>query len=129
MAMRVRVLQEQEPSNVRVLMEERELIERLEMVQAVVSQEQAQADDAEPMPSQLVDRYVRHAVDQAITEQMPDDTWYAEVPVLPGVWAEGKTPDEALEELAVVAHEWTVIKVQDRDRDLPVLGGIDLNVL
>jgi len=80
-----------------------------------------------PVPDRLIERYALLAAARAVTEQLPDGTWYAEEEALPGVWAEGATEREAVESLQGVVKEWVVLKIRDRDRDIPIIGGIDLN--
>jgi len=81
------------------------------------------------LPLQIIDRYVKSAVRRAITEQMSDGRWYAEIPLLPGVWAEGDTESAALAELVPVTEGWLALKIEDNDRDIPILETIDLNRL
>jgi predicted RNase H-like HicB family nuclease len=81
------------------------------------------------LPHRLIDKYVRSAIRRAMTEQMSDGHWYAEVLILPGVWAEGSTKDEAMAQLAEVVKGWVLLKIEDRDRDIPVLETLDLNWL
>lgn len=82
-----------------------------------------------PLPVQLVNRYAMVAALRADTERLGDGTWYAEIRGLPGVWAQGTSEVEALREIETVVRDWTLLKIQDKDRDLPVIGMIDLNVL
>jgi predicted RNase H-like HicB family nuclease len=46
---------------------------------------------------------------------------------LPGVWADGPTEAAAIRELYAVTEAWVLLKVDDRDGDIPVLEQIDLN--
>lgn len=82
-----------------------------------------------PLPVQLIRRYARIAAWRAETERLDDGSWYAEVPNFPGVWAQGDSEEEAVRELETVVRDWAILKIQDKDRDLPVIGLIDLNVL
>ncbi len=42
--------------------------------------------------------------------------------------AEGDTPRvPRLENVAEVAHQWVLMKIADKDGDLPILNGVDLN--
>lgn len=81
------------------------------------------------LPLQIISQYVRRAVQRAFLDETEDGRWFAEIKVLPGVWAEGETPESALEELAEVAHQWILMKIADHDRDIPILNGVDLNRL
>jgi predicted RNase H-like HicB family nuclease len=80
-------------------------------------------------PHQLIRQYVKSAVRRAATEQMSDGRWYAEIALLPGVWADGDTEAEALAELESVTEGWLLLKIEDHDRDIPVLETLDLNRL
>ncbi|MDQ3954613.1 MAG: type II toxin-antitoxin system HicB family antitoxin [Actinomycetota bacterium] len=92
--------------------------------------ERAEADvTRRPIPEQLIARYINAAVRRSFSEQMEDGTWYVEVPLLAGVWAEGKTEAEAETCLRDVIEEWLFLKIKDRDEDIPVIEAIDLNVL
>ena len=87
----------------------------------------SQAKVSGAVPEQLIHRYVTAARRRAITEQLEDGTWYAEVKKLPGVWAEGDTEEATLEELWGVIDSWVRFKIENEHRDLPVLDLIDLN--
>ncbi len=82
-----------------------------------------------PLPVQLIKRYALLAVMRAETERLGDGSWYAEIRGFPGVWAQGDSEDEALKEIETVVRDWTVLKILDEDKDLPIIGMIDLNVL
>ncbi len=82
-----------------------------------------------PLPMQLIKRYAMLAALRADTERLDDGSWYADIRGFPGVWAQGDSEDEAREEIKTVVRDWTVLKILDEDRDLPVIGMIDLNVL
>jgi len=32
--------------------------------------------------------------------------WFAEIPLLPGCWADGETPDQAIAELSIAREAW-----------------------
>ncbi len=69
------------------------------------------------------------AASRADTERLDDGGWYAEVPGFPGVWAQEDSESEVIKQIETVVRDWTVLKILDKDRDLPVIGMIDLNVL
>jgi predicted RNase H-like HicB family nuclease len=81
------------------------------------------------LPVQLIKRYAMLAALRADTERLDDGSWYAEIPGFPGVWAQGGSESEAIKEIETVVRDWTVLKILDKDKDLPVIGMIDLNVL
>ncbi|MGZ4256547.1 MAG: type II toxin-antitoxin system HicB family antitoxin [Gaiellaceae bacterium] len=81
------------------------------------------------LPAKLLQRYASAAVRAAELSQRDDGSWFAEVPGLEGVWAEGASHREALDELEEVVFEWTILKIREEDRDLPVIEDINLNDL
>ncbi|MBA3792566.1 MAG: type II toxin-antitoxin system HicB family antitoxin [Rubrobacter sp.] len=82
-----------------------------------------------PLPVQLIKRYAMLAASRADTERLDDGGWYAEVPGFPGVWAQEDSESEVIKQIETVVRDWTVLKILDKDRDLPIIGMIDLNVL
>jgi predicted RNase H-like HicB family nuclease len=81
------------------------------------------------LPTQLIDRYIERAILRAEIKQHPDGQWFAEIPHFPGVWASQLTEEATFEELRETLREWVLLKIRDRDRDLPVVDSINLNVL
>jgi predicted RNase H-like HicB family nuclease len=81
------------------------------------------------LPNQLIDRYVSRAMLRAEAKQYPDGSWFGEIPGFPGVWGNCPSQEETLAELEETLREWIVLKVEDGDRDLPVVDSINLNVL
>ena len=55
--------------------------------------------------------------------------WFAAIPDFEGVWASEPTGEETLGVLEETVLDWTILKIQHKDKDLPVLEEIDLNVL
>lgn len=82
-----------------------------------------------PMPMQLIARYAKAAARRAVPEQLEDGSWYAEIRGFPGVWAQGDSEEAVVNEIEEVVLDWTLLKIRDRDQDLPVIDAIDLNVL
>lgn len=82
-----------------------------------------------PLPVQLIGRYAKLAVRSALVERLDDGSWYAAIPGFPGVWAQADSEKGATEGLEAVVWDWTLLKIQDKDRDLPLVDTIDLNVL
>ena len=82
-----------------------------------------------PLPIGLIQKYVKAAVTLAAVKQHPDGQWFAEIPNFPGVWAKEASKKASLEVLEDVLFDWLLLKIQDGDRDLPVIDTIDLNVL
>jgi predicted RNase H-like HicB family nuclease len=81
------------------------------------------------LPGDLMDRYVAVALRSAVPSQTPDGQWYCALDQFPGVWAKEASPKECLDTLEEVLREWLVIKIVDRDRDIPVVDDIDLTVV
>lgn len=81
------------------------------------------------LPSQLIRRYAKLAAHRAETERLQDGSWYAEIPGFSGVWAQGDSEEEVIGELETVVRDWALLKIQDKDRNLPIIGLIDLNEL
>jgi predicted RNase H-like HicB family nuclease len=48
---------------------------------------------------------------------------------LPGLWADGETPEDVRETLAEVVEDWLMLKMDRGERDIPVIETIDLNRL
>jgi predicted RNase H-like HicB family nuclease len=79
---------------------------------------------------ELLDRYVDVALRRAIPRQLEGGEWYADLGLeFRGVWADGPSAKECLDELAEVLEEWVLMKIADQDRDLPVVDDIDLAFL
>jgi predicted RNase H-like HicB family nuclease len=71
--------------------------------------------------------YIEVAMSTCKLEPMEDGTWFAELPDFQGVWAQGATEAKATAELEDVLVGWMFLKMQDRDGDIPVISGINLN--
>ena len=71
--------------------------------------------------------YIRASMQKARYEILEDDgTFYGEIPVCRGVWANEKTLEACREELESVLEDWVLFGLQRGDR-LPVVDGISLN--
>jgi predicted RNase H-like HicB family nuclease len=81
-----------------------------------------------PLPLRLLRDYAELAVRHANVVQ-EDGGWLATIEGFPGVWAKESSQKEALDVLEEVVFEWVLLKIHDEDRDLPVLGSLDLNTL
>ena len=72
--------------------------------------------------------YIQAAMRHARYEILEDDgTFYGEIPVCRGVWANAKTLDECRAELQSVLEDWILIRVRE-GLSLPKVDGINLNV-
>jgi len=90
-----------------------------------------------PPAEVLVERYVDRAMLRALTTWLPDDElwfaeiplWFAKTPSVEGVWAADLTVKGSLDKLASVLKAWVEWKIDDRDGDIPIIDGVDLNIL
>lgn len=94
-----------------------------------VRQHLAEANALPRLPMQLIEKYAGIAVRHATLKRLPDGEWFAKIPHFQGVWAKEPSQEQALEVLKEVVLEWTLMKIQHKDRDLPEVEEIDLNVL
>jgi len=77
----------------------------------------------------MLTAYIKAAMRRAKYETLEDDgTIYAEVPDLPGVWANAPTFEECREELKEVVEGWVLLGIKRGDV-IPVLDRIDLNLI
>jgi predicted RNase H-like HicB family nuclease len=75
----------------------------------------------------MLTAYIRAAMHQAIYEILEDGSYYGEVAVLQGVYANARTLEECREELQSVLEEWIVLGLR-LGHALPPVGGIQLDV-
>ncbi len=74
-------------------------------------------------------QYVRTVMAQAKVEKIKDPLpYYASIPGFKGVWAQGKTRKQALQELQEVLEEWLLIKVR-KQQFVPSVRKYNLNTL
>lgn len=81
------------------------------------------------LPEEIFDRYVTIAMRAASPRRLENGRWYCDLDRFPGVWADGTSLKECLDTLEEVLRDWLVLKLIDRDRDLPVIDEIDLAVI
>ena len=67
------------------------------------------------------------AIRNARYEAMDGGRFYGEVPLMPGVWADGETLEECRTRLLEVLEEWTLLAYWFHS-PLPVIDGIDPNL-
>jgi len=107
---------------------------RLEPVQVVTILDErvrngvADIDSLTRLPLQLFEKYVDIAMRHAVLRRHPGG-WLAKISGFQGVWADERSEEQALETLREVLLDWTRLKLEHRDGDLPVIEEIDLNVL
>lgn len=88
----------------------------------------ADVESLTPLPMQLIEKYADVAVRHATLKRYPDE-WFATILGFPGVWAKERSEEQTLKVLKEVVVDWTLLKIQHKDKDLPVIEEIDLNVL
>jgi predicted RNase H-like HicB family nuclease len=72
--------------------------------------------------------YIKTALRQAKYELLPDDgTYYGEIPVCNGVYANADTLEDCREQLQEVLEDWILFRIY-KNLSLPVIDGIELNV-
>jgi|SRR5215211_4945715 len=82
------------------------------------------------LPMQVIEKYAEIAAwRHGALKRLPDGGWFATIPGFEGVWASEPSREETLEALEEVVLDWTILKIQHKDKDLPVIEEIDLNVL
>lgn len=74
----------------------------------------------------VIEQYAHEAVKDAKIEVTETGELYASIPGFVGVWATGEDEDALMVELESVVRGWTMLKVRDGDRDLPVVANLDL---
>lgn len=77
----------------------------------------------------LIHSYKLAVLRRSIFEILDNGQIYAEIPLLHGVWAMGRDEVEAESNLESALTEWIGLKIEDEDRDFPVIGPLNLNVL
>ena len=72
--------------------------------------------------------YINAAMRQAKYEILPDDgTFYGEIPIFKGIYANSDSLESCREELAEVLEEWILFRVS-RNLPLPAVDGIELRI-
>jgi len=75
----------------------------------------------------IPERYLDSALAGVTMEKMEDGNLFAEIPGFDGVWGQGKTKHEAIDYLRGALAGWLLLKMEDRDGDIPVIDDINLN--
>ena len=70
--------------------------------------------------------YLDAAMRQARFEKMEDDSWFASIPALPGIWGNGLTHDEARVDLQDSLPSWIQVHTKAGNQ-LPELKGVRLS--
>lgn len=75
----------------------------------------------------MLTSYIQSAMRRAKYEILTDGTFYAEIPDLPGVWANASTLEDCRLELQEVLEGWIVLGLR-MGHSLPLLDGIELTM-
>jgi predicted RNase H-like HicB family nuclease len=76
----------------------------------------------------MLTKYIQAAMRQAKYEIFPDDgTFYGEIPICEGVYANAASLDACREELQEVLEDWILLSLT-LNLPLPVIDGIDLTI-
>lgn len=99
------------------------------LVRQEASQDSMQLVLTKHIPQQFVEKYRRAVMKRVEQRRLEDGTWYADIPGFEGVWANEETLQDCLNVLDEVLLDWLLLKIENEDRDIPVIEGIDLNFL
>ena len=73
-------------------------------------------------------KYIRAAIRHAKYEILSDDdSFYGEIPMCEGVYANALSLEECRDQLEEVLEEWILFRVY-KNLDLPVIDGIELTI-
>jgi predicted RNase H-like HicB family nuclease len=73
-------------------------------------------------------KYIKAAIRHAKYEILSDDgSFYGEIPVCEGVYANATSLEECRDQLEEVLEEWILFRVY-KNLDLPIIDGIELTI-
>jgi len=76
----------------------------------------------------MLKRYIQAALQHAKYEILTDDgSFYGEIPICNGVYANAPTLEECREQLEEVLEEWILFRIY-KELALPVIDGIELTI-
>lgn len=76
----------------------------------------------------MLTKYIQAAMQQAKYEIFPDDgTFYGEIPICEGVYANAATLEACRDELQEVLEDWILLSLT-MNLPLPVIDNIDLSI-
>ena len=76
----------------------------------------------------MLTKYIQTALREAKYEILDEDgSFYGEIPLCNGVYANAKTLEECREQLEEVLEEWILFRIH-KDLTLPVVDGIALKI-
>ncbi len=77
----------------------------------------------------MLTEYIQKAMEVAHYEIIEDDgTYWGEIPAFQGVWGRADTLEKCREELREALEEWIIFRLKNK-LELPIVGGIDLNMV
>ena len=63
----------------------------------------------------MLSKYIAKRMAQAKYKILDDQTYFGEIPVLPGVWSNADNLEDCRKELQEVLEEWILLKLRDGD--------------
>jgi len=63
----------------------------------------------------MLSNYIAKRMTQAKYKILDDQTYFGEIPGLPGVWANADNLEDCRNELQEVLEEWILLEVRDRE--------------
>jgi len=76
----------------------------------------------------MLSEYISAAMHHATYEILPDDgSFYGEIPVCPGVWANAATLEACRDELQEVLEDWILVRLWHQ-LSLPTVNGLNLAI-
>jgi predicted RNase H-like HicB family nuclease len=81
------------------------------------------------LPGEIIEKYLQEALKGTTHRQLEDGTLFAEIPGFTGVWASDDDLVACIAQLREAIFDWLVLKIEQNDRDIPVIANINLNVL
>ncbi|MBI4904816.1 MAG: type II toxin-antitoxin system HicB family antitoxin [Acidobacteria bacterium] len=76
----------------------------------------------------MINKYITAAMREAHYELLENgEAFYASIPGMAGLWAQGPTLEQCREELNEALEDWLLFSLS-RQHPTPVIGGIDLTI-
>lgn len=75
----------------------------------------------------MITKYIQAAMSKVKWEITPDNSFFASIPDLPGVYAQNTKLDTCLQELQEVLEEWIVLGIANHVL-LPVIDGVEIKI-
>ena len=84
------------------------------------------------LPGEIIEKYLQEALKSTQHKQLEDGSLFAEISGFDGVWASDNDLVACIAQLREALFDWLVLKIEQNDRDIPVIPAIpdiNLNVL